>query len=127
MSNEHPKYWPYTKEQQEIIQLVHETSPETNRRLVKLEDLPEKVGDINADIKVITKIQEKILSQVTYTNGRVRWLEKMIYLALGALIILTPICTWFIKDYIDFKQSYRSDLSDTIYDVLDHYQFELTE
>lgn len=38
-----------------------------------------------------------ILDQVKFTNGKVRWLEKMIYLAIGGLgvlaIIVLPL-TW---------------------------------
>ena len=44
---------------------------------------------------------EMILVQTTKTNGRVRWLEKMVYTALGGLGVLTilvlPIITALIE------------------------------
>lgn len=40
------------------------------------------------------KVEEKlddIISRVTFTNGKVHWLEKMVYLAIGGLGVLAII------------------------------------
>lgn len=71
-------------------------------------------------------IQNDILAQVKYTNGRVRWNEKMIYMALGALAIIAPVLAWYMADYLHFKENYQSNLSTSIQSALDGYEFEIT-
>ncbi len=60
----------------------------------KNRELDEKFGDIKDTL-------ERIEIQTTKTNGRVRFLEKMIYLALGGLAVIT----FFLPFYIDNKLS----------------------
>lgn len=42
----------------------------------------------------------RIETQTNKTNGRVNWLEKTMYMALGALAILTPFTGWLTTDYL---------------------------
>ena len=37
--------------------------------------------------------------EVRKTNGRVKFLEKMIWLAMGALAIITPIALWMFTEF----------------------------
>lgn len=72
-----------------------------------------------------------LLTQVLKTNGRVTFNEKMIYLAIGALAILTPVFSWFILDYISFKEQLPTKIGDVVdgavYRALDNYQWEVVD
>jgi len=66
-------------------------------------ELNEKFRNVEALIRekhddVMVKIGE-LNVKVSYTNGKVRWLEKMIYLAVGfcacvSILILPVVFTW---------------------------------
>lgn len=47
------------------------------------------LAGIQEEIADVKSIALDVRAQATKTNGRVRWLEKMIYTALGALPLLT--------------------------------------
>lgn len=70
---------------------------------------------------------DPILAQVTKTNGRVTFNEKMIWLAMGAIIILAPIFSWFILDYIEFKQNLSDKISESVETALGNYEFEISK
>lgn len=60
----------------------------------------------NKDLKEhMTLHLDPLTKQVEKTNGTVKFLTKMIYVAIGALIILWPIMVWFIQDYFAFKEA----------------------
>lgn len=46
----------------------------------------------------------RIESQTTKTNGRVKWLEKMIWLAVGALAPLTFWSIWLTNETLKSKE-----------------------
>ena len=84
----------------------------------------------NREIRgMFTRLEEKldehsnthqlILNQVKYTNGRVRWNEKMIYMAMGALTILTPLVTWALVEI--------STIDEKIAGQLDGYEIQIVE
>lgn len=60
----------------------------------------------SSDIKEhITSVISPLTIQVTKTNGRVRWLEKMIWMALGALALLTPWAIWITSHQLAQKDA----------------------
>lgn len=73
----------------------------------------------SSDLKEhITSVISPLTIQVTKTNGRVRWLEKMIWMALGALALLTPWAIWMTSRQLEQpKQLTRDDVVDIIYQV----------
>lgn len=93
-----------------------------NRQVEKM--MKESTDEIKTFISL--KV-DPLTKQVTYTNGKVRFNEKMIYMALGSLVLVVPMLSWFLLDYIEFKDRYHSDLASAIEDVLDDYEFEVIE
>ena len=93
--------------------------------------LSKSISNFGADIKNIdSSIKEyinlktsPIIEQVMKTNGRVSFNEKMIWLAMGAIIILAPIFSWFLLDYIEFKQQLNSQIEKSVTSVLNNYEF----
>lgn len=63
--------------------------PYSNRELdEKFQNLGTLIREKHDD--TMTAIGE-VRVQTTYTNGRVRWLEKMLYLGLGGLGVITMV------------------------------------
>tara|TARA_R110000850_G_scaffold61209_1_gene139976 strand:- start:1235 stop:1537 length:303 start_codon:yes stop_codon:yes gene_type:complete len=93
-----------------------------NRQVEKM--LKQSTDDIKEFISL--KV-DPLAAAVTYTNGKVRFNEKMIYMALGAMLLVTPMLSWFILDYLDFKDQYRDDIKVTVETVLGNYEFDLIE
>lgn len=91
-----------------------------NRQVEKM--LSEQSADIkeHMDLKIAP-----LLTQVLKTNGRVSFNEKMVYVAIGALGIFTPIFSWFILDYIAFKERFPNEVTEAVYNALENYQFEV--
>lgn len=91
-----------------------------NRQIEKM--LSEQSADIkeHMDLKIAP-----LLTQVLKTNGRVTFNEKMVYTAMGALIMFTPVFSWFILDYIAFKEDLPRTVRESVIQVLDSRQFEL--
>ena len=56
------------------------------------------------DIAVIYEKLDRIESQTIKTNGKVKWLEKMIYTAIGAVTILSTTVTPLVV-YIFFNST----------------------
>jgi len=93
-----------------------------NRQIEKM------MKDITDDVKSHIDLKvEPLTKQVTYTNGRVRFTEKMIYLAVGALFFVTPTITWLLMDYLEFKQQYTKEIQTAIDTTLQNYRFEVTQ
>ena len=97
--------------------------------------LSKSISGFGADIKNIEgNIKEyinlktsPIIEQVMKTNDRVSFNEKMIWLAMGAIIILAPIFSWFLLDYIEFKQQLNSQIEKSVSSVLNNYEFEVSK
>lgn len=49
-----------------------------------------------------------ILTQATKTNGRVGVLEKMVYLASGAVLVITPLSIWMMSQILQLKDTVTS-------------------
>lgn len=63
--------------------------PYSNRELdEKLSNLSTLIREKHDDVMIGVG---EIRVQTTYTNGRVRWLEKMLYLGLGGLGVVTMV------------------------------------
>lgn len=97
----------------------------TNRQIERMlesqtEDLKEHL-----DIRL-----EPIAVQVKKTNGRVNWIEKMVYLAIGALIILAPLMTWSLMQLVNLKDSLKNEVhtetQQAVQDALSHYNVQIT-
>lgn len=68
--------------------------PYSNRELdEKLANLSTLIREKHDDVMVGVG---EIRVQTTYTNGRVRWLEKMIYLAVGGLGVISIVILPFL-------------------------------
>lgn len=95
-----------------------------NRQIEKM--LSEQSADIKEHMDLKTA---PLLTQALKTNGRVTRNEQMIYLATGALIILTPVFSWFILDYIALKERLPETIGkavdESVYRALDNYQWEV--
>lgn len=62
----------------------------------------------SADLKEhITLVIEPIRVQTTKTNGRVSVIEKMVWMAAGAVIILTPFTYYIATEIGEIKESLR--------------------
>ena len=93
-----------------------------NRQIEKM------LGDQVADLKEhITLHIDPLTKQVTMTNGTVKWLTKMTYLATGALIVLWPIMAWFVRDYLVFKEHFSDSVSAAVMKTLDNYEIKIVE
>lgn len=65
----------------------------------------------SADLKEHISIHlEPIRIQTTKTNGRVSIMEKMVYMAAGAVVILTPFVYYIASEVAEIKDS----LSETV-------------
>lgn len=63
--------------------------PYSNREMdEKLKNLDTLIREKHDDVMIGVG---EIRVQTTYTNGRVRWLEKMLYLGLGGLGVVTMV------------------------------------
>lgn len=68
--------------------------PYSNREMdEKLNNLSTLIREKHDDVMIGVS---EIRVQTTYTNGRVRWLEKMIYLAVGGLGVITVVILPFV-------------------------------
>lgn len=74
---------------------------------------------------------EPLTVQVTKTNGRLRWAERMIWVAMGALVILTPLMTWALVQIVGLKDSIKNDIhtqtQTAVQDVLSQYEIKITK
>ena len=62
---------------------------------------------------------EPIKVQTAKTNGRVNWLEKFAWVAIGALSIIGPVLIWVLVDYMDFKDGVSREIKDSVSSALD--------
>lgn len=70
----------------------------SNRQIERMLD------DQSTDIKKhIDLTVAPLLAQVKKTNGRVGWLEKMVWMACGAVVILAPLTTVMVSQVIQLK------------------------
>lgn len=93
-----------------------------NRQIEKM------LGEQSSDIKEHIDLKiSPLLTQVLKTNGRVSFNEKMIYIAIGALAIITPVLSWFLLDYLAFKEEFPEQVTEAVYQALDNYQFEVID
>ena len=69
----------------------------------------------------------RIEKQTVETNGRVSWLEKMMYMAIGALFFVTPLLTWLLVDYVAFQEQYSKEVRSAVVETISNYQFEVVE
>lgn len=99
----------------------------TDKSILKWKSLPAKIARLEKVLKVWDISVETIDSIPPIVNGRVSFNEKMIWLAMGAIIILAPIFSWFLLNYIEFKQAFRHDIELTIKETLDDYEFEVAK
>lgn len=64
-------------------------APYSNRELdEKLANVSILIREKHDDVMIAVG---EVRVQTTYTNGRVRWLEKMLYLGLGGLGVITMV------------------------------------
>jgi len=99
-------------------------SPITLERLDKLESyvqgLPVElitvkngISNINEKLDGHTEVHEKIEKLVTYTNGRVRLLEKFIWLGMGGLAVLSYFFAQDRLNLINTNQIANTNVWDT--------------
>lgn len=92
----------------------------TNRQIERM--LDEQSNDLKGHFDLVIK---PLVVQVTKTNGRVSWLEKMMWLALGALAIAMPILTWVVNT-VSKQQAVQavqtSQIQQAVRDALEIYE-----
>lgn len=72
-----------------------------------MDDLEKPIGNVEMRLWMqgIDTVTAETHTQTLKTNGQVRWQTKMIYLAMGSLVILAPISGWLCTSVIsDEKQ-----------------------
>lgn len=94
------------------ISIMTETEERYNNRQIE-RMLDSQSGDIKEHI---TSVISPLTIQVTKTNGRVRWLEKMIWMALGALALLTPWAIWMTSQQVEREKPISKDEVETLID-----------
>lgn len=77
---------------------------EMERRLERRLDA--QSDDLKEHMSLLT---EPIRIQTTKTNGRVSIMEKMVWMAAGAVIILTPVTYYLASEVTDLKE-HQSDI-----------------
>lgn len=81
-----------------LISNIMSEIPYANRELdEKFKNLDSLIREKHDDTMI--KVNEVIV-QTTKTNGRVRWLEKMIWLAIGGLGVMTVLVIPGLLEYI---------------------------
>lgn len=76
----------------------------TNRQIERMLDSQ------STDIKEhIDKAIGPLTAQVFKTNGRVGWLEKMVWMATGAVLVLFPITGWVLIQVSGLKASSEAE------------------
>lgn len=67
-----------------------------------MSDLNQPIGNVEMRLwmQKIDTVTDATHIQATKTNGTVKWLIKMMYLAIGALAILAPISGWLCTSVI---------------------------
>lgn len=89
---------------------------------------PYSKREIDTFHESISKALVRIETQTVHTNGRVSWLEKMVYTAIGALFFIVPVMTWLLSDYLDLKASLLQRNYSSIEEYLPpYYQLEAVE
>lgn len=79
-------------------------------------------ADIKSEIAEVKSIGIDTHSQAKKTNGRVNLLEKFMWVASGALLILTPIVGWLAVDYLNHRDQVPSlQVQTAVETALDNY------
>lgn len=74
----------------------------------------------SADLKEhMNLIIEPIRVQTTKTNGRVGIIEKMVWMAAGAVVILTPFTYFIATEVAGLKDTIREETRQAIDDALE--------
>ena len=77
----------------------------------------------SADLKEhMNLIIEPIRVQTTKTNGRVGIIEKMVWMAAGAVVILTPFTYFIATEVAGLKDTIREETRQAIDEALEHNQ-----
>lgn len=89
----------------------------TNRQIERM--LDDQSNDLKGHFDLVIK---PLVVQVTKTNGRVSWLEKMMWLALGALAIAMPLLTWVVNTVSKQQAVQTSQIQQAVRDALEIYE-----
>ena len=77
----------------------------------------------SADLKEhMNLIIEPIRVQTTKTNGRVGIIEKMVWMAAGAVVIHTPFTYFIATEVAGLKDTIREETRQAIDEALEHNQ-----
>lgn len=69
---------------------------------------------------------EPLTTAVNKTNGRVGWLEKMVWLATGAVIILTPLTYWLATQVVNEKTEQATITQQAVSEALSQYNIKVS-
>lgn len=116
----------------EVEKRQNERLEESHRAISK------SVSDFGGDIKKLKdELKEfigltltPIINQVQgfqKIEEKVGFNSKMILLAMGALLILSPLITWLLMDYVEFKENLHFLIEKSVSSALNNYEFELTK
>lgn len=85
--------------------------------------IDEKFKSQTADLKEhMGLLINPLTTQVTMTNGTVKWQTKLLYMGIGALILLVPWASWVTTQLLDRgDQLTRDDVEQIIIERLDEY------
>lgn len=89
----------------------------TNREILGMyKNIEEKLDD---HIGASAKMHTAILEQVKYTNGRVRMLEKLLWLGMGGLAVLT---FFFSQDRLNLVSGQEQIIKQAVQEALTVYE-----
>lgn len=86
----------------------------SNRQIERM--LDEQSTDIKHHIDTAIN---PLTIQVMKTNGRVGILEKMAFVSLGAIPLLTVWAAWLTFDYLESKESVRKEIQTAVDEAFD--------
>jgi len=82
--------------------------------------LEKRLDAQSSDLKEhMSLIIEPIRIQTTKTNGRVSIMEKMVWMAAGAVVILTPFTYYIATEVGQLKDSVREETRQAVDEALD--------
>jgi hypothetical protein len=77
---------------------------------------------IESELASNTTISLETHAQAKKTNGRVNWMEKTIWLSMGAIPLLTIWAGWLTLEILDGRDVRSNEIQSAVIQALDNYE-----